>query len=415
MLGQRAQPALEAILHRGPDGRGARFFAFDADAGAVEKTRERAFEGANVFLGHSRLAILDVTDSGLQPMEREGMWVTFNGEIYNFVELREELAQLGFRTTSGSDTEVLLLAYRAWGKNAFARLRGMFALCLFDPAAGELVLARDQLGIKPLFYAVNESRLVFGSEIKALLASQLVSDEIDRQAIWDYFTFLYAPNPATVYREVRQLPPGHVATLSLRTWKWSERRFHHLRRRRELERAEPEELAERLVASLRRAVREQMRSDVPVGTFLSGGIDSTIVTGLMREHASEVNSFTVVFPDPAYRHFDEGEVARDIAAHLGTAHMELPVQVEQPELFLSLLSHFDQPFANPTFLLMYLICEKAREHIKVALCGAGGDELFAPHLSSERCLDTLDLTGLEACSVPVELSHRWLLRAEPTG
>jgi len=402
-LGPRS---IARLAHRGPDGSGQRFFFCDRATGRI--VRDASDGGAipeepNVFLGHTRLAIIDTTEAGLQPMERQGRWITFNGEIYNYVELRETLKGLGHCFHTNSDTEVLLAAYVEWNEAMLSRLHGIFAFAILDGATGTLFLARDQLGVKPLYYSNHGGHFVFASEIKALVETSLVPQEVDWESVWHFFTFLYAPNPGTFYRDIRQVEPGAWLRVSLSTLQSEERRYFRIERRAGLEKASEDDLIASVRTDLRNIVAQQMRSDVAIGSFLSGGIDSTIVTGLMREVTPRVHSYTVTFPEPQYKHFDESEVAREVASHLGTIHEELPLRLDQPDLLISLLEHFDQPFGNPTLLLMYLIAEKARPHTTVALCGTGGDELFAgyPRHKALRMINAARyLPGAMTAAVP---------------
>lgn len=365
-LTDRLARMVDSLRHRGPDGHGQRVFLPPAAPVAVG-------------LGHTRLSILDLSDAGLQPMttEDESLWITYNGEIYNFQKLRGELEAKGYRFRTRTDTEVLLHLYREHGEDFLGRLNGMFALALLDLNQGKLLLARDPIGVKPLYYCQLDGKIAFGSEIKAVLASGVCSREVDRQAVWDYFTYLYVPYPATIFRDIRQLPPASLLTIDLGTGSSQLSMYWSVRRLPEVESASDEELAGRTRQLLSRSVEGQLISDVPLGIFLSGGIDSTTVAGLARESSDQVKTFTVVFEGDDYQYFNEQEVARAISRHLGTDHHEISVRPAELWSMLDLIDHFDQPFGNPTFYLMKLVSQHARERITVALCGAGGDELFA--------------------------------------
>lgn len=373
---------LDSIAHRGPDGTGLMYFrpgtgaapqVFDA-LGAGEVPRD-----ASIMLGHMRLAILDPTDCGLQPMASEDgtIWLTFNGEVYNYVELREDLKKLGYRFKTGTDTEVMIYAYDAWGVDFLDRLSGMFAFVLYDARRGTLLLARDQLGIKPLYYFQSADTLVAASEIKAILASGVYQKDVDWRGAYHYFSFLYVPNPLTMFKGIRQVQPGQYVEVDLATGASRVERYWHVRERPDIAALGQADLEDAIRTQLTQALGRQMRSDVPIGSFLSGGVDSTIVTGLMTEHSDKVKTYTVTFPEKEYAYFNESEVARAVSDHLGTEHIELPIRLSQTNLILELLDHFDQPFGNPTYYLMYLISREARKHITVALNGAGGDELYA--------------------------------------
>ena len=352
----------DAMRHRGPDDRGIMFFPDD-----------------KVALGHRRLSIIDLSPAGHQPMstEDESLWITFNGEIYNFVELRAELEARGHRFRSSSDTEVILHLYHEYGPGFVARLNGIFAFALFDKRARRVLLARDHLGVKPLYYYHSEGRLLFGSEIKAILESGIYSREVNWQAIRDYFTFACVPCPDTAFRGIMQVPPAHTMTFDLGSGQLTLERYW------EIGHAVREAIAVgdargRLRGLLADSVRRQMISDVPLGIFLSGGLDSPILVGLAAEASSTpIKTFTVVFEGKHLEFYNERDAAREVAHRFGTDHREIEASISDPLEMLRVVTSFDQPFANPTAYLMYLISTHTRPEATVALCGAGGDELFA--------------------------------------
>jgi asparagine synthase (glutamine-hydrolysing) len=354
------------IRHRGPDGLGFRCFA-------------RPVISQNVALAHNRLAIIDISSDGAEPMSNEDgtVWLVFNGEIYNFLELRSSLESRGHRFSSHTDAEVIVHLYEEAGAACVKELDGIFAFAIMDLRRDLLFLARDPIGVKPLFYAATRDHFLFGSEIKALLASSIPTAAPDWQAISDFFTFLYIPGPRTAFDGIQQLPPAHSLTLKLNDNSITLASYWHVARREDQESMPYGKLKSRIQEALTKAVNRQLVSDVPLGIFLSGGIDSTIVTGLAKREKKDIQTYTLAFAGQEYRFFDEAEKARSVSRHLGTEHFEL--SVEFPDLFeiLNVVESFDQPFANPTSYLMYQLCQKAREHITVALCGAGGDELFA--------------------------------------
>jgi asparagine synthase (glutamine-hydrolysing) len=352
------------LRHRGPDGIGQELFT-DGDTA--------------VGLGQTRLAIIDCSAAGRQPLcnEDRSVWITFNGELYNFQDLRPELERKGHRFSSNTDTEVLVHLYEEEGQAFLERLNGMFGFALYDRRKQRLLLARDPIGIKPLYYHVGaDGRLLFGSEIKALLVSGLVPRTVNRQAVHDYFTYLNVPCPDTIFEGIQQLPPGHALVGDLGAKTWRVERYWKLRRLEDVERAPEEELRERARELASKAVRRQLVSDVPLGLFLSGGVDSPIVAGLARE-VSDVRSYTVVFRGDDLAFYNEQDNAAAVSRHLGTVHEELEVDIADPGAMLDLVGNFDQPFGNPTFYLQYLISRAARRHITVALSGTGGDELYA--------------------------------------
>lgn len=358
MAGRRdealAERMAETLAHRGPDAQGV--------CGA---------EGMS--FGHRRLSVIDLA-GGAQPMTAPcGRYtLTYNGEIYNFRALRKELEAEGRAFRTDSDTEVLLHALIAWGEAALPRLQGMFAFGFWDASARRLLLARDPLGVKPLYHAVHEGVLYFASEMKAILAVPGMSREIDFAGADDYFTYLYTVPPRTCFRAIRQLPPGHWAAWengALRTrryWRFDPAPLAHA----------AEEWPELVRGRLSETVGRYLVSDVPLGAFLSGGLDSATILHYMSEHAPEaVNTFTVGFGEEGGL-YDESAAAASLAAHYGARHHALRVEGSAAEGLPAVLRHFDEPFGNPTALLTHAICGLVREHVTVVLSGDGGDECF---------------------------------------
>lgn len=365
-LNERVRRMTNAIRHRGPDGSGHRVFA----------GRRGLMSAA---LGHRRLAIIDLSDAGLQPMpnEDETVWLVFNGEIYNYAELRSELIARGHRFRSATDSEVLLHLYEEEGPEFVKRLNGMFAFAILDLHQNRVVLARDHIGVKPLYYSAGASGLYFGSEIKAILAAMREPPRVDWQAIFDYFTFLYIPGPQTAFEGIRQLPPAHLLVCDLEKQTHALSRYWRVRRMPEIQRAGKPDLEAALHEKLSAAVQRELVSDVPLGVFLSGGIDSSALAGLARQSGVAPRTYTVDFSSPELRYYSEAATAEQTARYLGTQHQTLTVDSVKPGEMLDLIDYFDQPFGNPTFYLQWLIARSSREHITVALNGAGGDELFA--------------------------------------
>lgn len=355
----------DVLAHRGPDDRGC--YTSELRVAPPSPTLP------GLALGHRRLAVIDLAESR-QPMASEdgNIQLVFNGEIYNFHELRQRLEASGHQFRSHGDTEVLVHLYEDEGVDVVRHLVGMFALAIWDRSRRRVVLARDRLGQKPLVYRAEPGRLLFASELKSLLAVPDVPRAIDPAALDEYLFYQYVPPPRTIYSGISKLPPGHVAV-------WENDRlsvsaYWQPDFAREQPRTEAEYVAE-LRLRLGDAVRSQLVSDVPLGAFLSGGVDSSIVVALMREHAARpVNTFTVGFPDPAY---DESAYARRVAAHLGTEHRELRVEPDCAELLPTLAWHFDEPFGDSSAVPTYYLARETRRHVKVALSGDGGDELFA--------------------------------------
>lgn len=346
---------VETLRHRGPD-----------DHGELVKP--------GIGFGMRRLSIIDI-ECGQQPFANEDgtVHLVANGEIYNHVQLRDELTAKGHRFRSCSDVEVILHGYEAFGVEVLGRLRGMFAFALWDGRTRRLFAARDRAGEKPLFYTQTPDRLLFASEMKALLVRSDVSREVDLEALDQFLTYEYVLSPRTMFSDIRALPPAHclvyergavkierywdVAAVPVRAWTDAE-------------------AAAELRAVLTRAVAGQMMSDVPLGAFLSGGIDSSAIVGLMSEAsagASPVNTFSMGFEATSY---NELPYAREVALRFGTRHREGMVDPDLSALFEDLVTQFDQPFADVSLFSTYLVSQMAREHVTVALSGDGGDELF---------------------------------------
>ncbi|HZR25954.1 MAG TPA: asparagine synthase (glutamine-hydrolyzing) [Vicinamibacterales bacterium] len=346
---------IAALRHRGPDDEGVWY-------------------GSRACLGMRRLSVIDLA-TGHQPIANEDgtVVVVYNGEIYNFQEVRDELVARGHQFTTVSDTEVIVHGYEEWGDAVLDRLNGMFAIALFDERRDTLLIARDRLGVKPLYYYVDDRRLVFASEIKAILCHGDIPREIDSKGLLNYLAYGHAVAPDTIYRGIKKLLPGHTLTvrgrdLAVRRW-WT---------------AIPpppttmseEECAREVRRLLEDSVRLRMIADVPVGAFLSGGLDSSAVVALMAQHTQHpVQTFSVGFANlPA---FNELPDARRVAAHCRTSHHE--VVVESRDLIRTietLVYHFDEPFGDAACFPTYLVSRLAREHVTVALTGEGGDEAF---------------------------------------
>ncbi|MHB8420481.1 MAG: asparagine synthase (glutamine-hydrolyzing) [Myxococcales bacterium] len=352
--------ALASLRHRGPDGQGL---------------WEGELAGQQAGLAHARLAVIDLSPAGRQPMETADgkLRLVFNGEIYNFRELRRELERLGHAFRTQSDTEVILVGYRQWGDAVVSHLRGMFAFALYDSHAQRALLARDRLGIKPLYYQALPGSLRFASEAKGVLAMLPERPAADPYALRDYLTYLYVPYPRSIWQGLAQLPPAHVLV-----WESGRARLDRYWRLPAPEPAvaDERELALELRALLEETVRLHLASDVPLGAFLSGGLDSTTLVALMaRQTSKRVKTFCMTFaPDAGL--YDEREYARAVADAYGTDHTEIPVEPDLTELLPHAIAHFDEPFGNPTSLLVDRLSQKTREHVTVALAGDGGDECF---------------------------------------
>jgi asparagine synthase (glutamine-hydrolysing) len=329
----------------------------------------------NVAFGHTRLSILDLSPAGHQPMSNEDgtVWITYNGEIYNFEELRKQL--VGRHTfRSHCDTEVLLHLYEELGERMVDRLDGMFAFAIVDLKQRQVLLARDPFGIKPLFYALDERRLVFGSELKPLLASGEVERAIDHAALNDYFDFLWIPAPRTIFKSVQKLLPAHTLTLDLQTWSSQTRRYWRPEYRPE-EGRDVQSWVDESEAVLAESVRRHMISDVPVGAFLSGGIDSSLVSLYASEHTTgPLRTFTIGFEE---QKFSEEPYARQVAEQLRSEAVFRRVHSESIDQLPQLVEFYDEPMADTSMLPTFAVSRVAREYVKVALSGDGGDEMFS--------------------------------------
>ncbi len=344
------------LRHRGPD-----------DSGL--------FAEPGVGLGHRRLSIIDLSEAGRQPMENEdgSLLVVFNGEIYNFAELRRGLQQRGHAFRSRTDTEVLLHLYEEKGAGCLEDLRGMFAFAVWDRRRRRLFAARDRAGQKPLVWAELDGAFAFASELKSLLEIPGLPRDIDETALNHYLTYQYVPTPRTIFRQVRKLPAGHYLL-----WEDGEvaiHRYWELKFQPKLELGREEAYRERFLDLFREAVRMRLVSDVPLGAFLSGGVDSSAVVWAMSgEGAGPVRTFSVGFDETDY---DEVRYAREVARHFATEHSEMVVEPKALEVLPALVRAYNEPFADSSAVPTYYVAEMTRRHVTVALSGDGGDEAFA--------------------------------------
>lgn len=351
---------MSALAHRGPDASGI-------------------WQDDLCTLGHRRLAIIDLSEAGRQPLSNHDktIWIVFNGEIYNFQILRAELESLGYRFRTGTDTEAIIYAYEQWGADSLKKLRGMFALALWDQKNKRLLLARDRIGKKPLFYGRFGDRLIFGSELQAVLADQRIARKADAMAIDAYLAWGYIPAPGTAFEGIRKLPPAHWMTYERTAdGKWKERieRYWSLEYQPKLSISENEAI-EVIREKLTEAVRLRLISDVPLGAFLSGGIDSSIVVGLMSKISdSPVKTFSIGFEEAE---FDETEHAQRIATLCGTDHQKFVVQPKALEILPMLVRHYGEPYADSSAIPTFYVSQLTRSQVTVALNGDGGDESFA--------------------------------------
>ena len=356
-----------SISHRGPDDAGTQDFQV---AGTPQW----------VTLSHRRLSIIDLSPAGHQPMTNEDgkVWIAFNGEIYNFVELRDQLIAAGHRFRSKTDTEVILHGYEEWGDDVVKKLRGMFAFAIWDGRRRRILLARDRVGKKPLFYYYDGRRLFFGSEIKSILATGEISAELDPVALHDYLTYLYFPPPRTAFKGIAKLPPATCMAVNvmpggcLEMTQWS---YWDPAGAAAAAEISPKDAIEKTRSLLEEAVRIRLISDVPLGIFLSGGLDSSTITAMAARQSTEpVKTFSIGFHNS--KSYDELPYANLVAQTFHTDHHVLEPNPDCAMLLTKIIRHFDEPFGNPTAILEYILTKLMREHVTVALSGDGGDELF---------------------------------------
>jgi asparagine synthase (glutamine-hydrolysing) len=326
------------------------------------------------MFGQTRLAVIDLSSAAQQPMVRDSLAITFNGEIYNYRDIRDELQQLGHTFTTQSDTEVLLVGWHAWGAALLPRLIGMFAFALWDPRAGELVLVRDRFGKKPLLFTHSGARISFASDLIALQDIDGQQRQINPSALRLLFTLRYIPDPLTIASGVEKLPAGHLARFSARGI--SIQRWYDLASARPPRYRSEIEAIEDLKPRFDAAVAARTVADVPIGAFLSGGIDSALVAASLAVQGHEVRTFTVGFPG-ASDYYEERPAARAVAEYLGTTHTEIAVTpAEALGAIPDLLENQDEPFADSSALPTYLLSQATRRHVTVALSGDGADEVF---------------------------------------
>jgi len=342
------------LSHRGPDDEGY-------------------FEDSHAHLGHRRLSIIDL-ESGDQPMCNEDgtIWIVFNGEVYNFQELRAQLEGRGHRFQTQSDTESIIHLYEENGEACVQRLRGQFAFALWDARQRKLLLARDRMGQKPLYYSQRNSRFLFASELRSLLQDPTVSDEIDPEGLDACVAYKYIPEPYSILRDVRKLPAAHLMVVTAEQTR--------IERYWQVDFSSPKSISEgealeQLDSLLEESTRLRMIADVPLGAFLSGGIDSSLIVSYMRRVAGQqIKTFSIGFDEARY---DERSYARQVAEHFGTDHHEFVVRPTSLADLLQISSCFDEPFADSSGLAVYYVSQMARQHVTVALNGDGGDESFA--------------------------------------
>ncbi len=368
----------KVLTHRGPDDEGVIFIKgnqyFEKKAALGFPIGENGFE---VSLGHRRLSIIDLSEAAHQPMANEDgtIWIVFNGEIYNFQEIREKLKKNGHSFKSRSDTEVILHAYEEWDVDCLKAFRGMFAFAIWDSRLQRLFMARDRLGKKPLVYFCQNGHFGFASEIKALLHVPGIGKRVNENAIHHYLTYQYVPSPDTIFERIKKLPPAHYllydrrGTLKVeRYWKLHFNSSHQID-------TDAEELKDRIRTELEESVKLRLISDVPLGAFLSGGIDSSLVVGIMAKLSGRpVKTFSIGFEE---KEFDELSYARVVSNYFATEHHEFIVKPDAIEILPKLVWHYNEPFADSSAIPTYYVANLTKDFVKVVLTGDAGDENFA--------------------------------------
>ena len=361
---------LQSLAHRGPDATDNRIIRGDYGA---------------VGFGHTRLAILDLSDAGIQPMIFKNLMITYNGEVYNYREIRQELQQSGYAFDSDSDTEVVLKAFHCWGVDAFNRFRGMFAFSIFDESSKSLYMVRDRVGVKPFYYSIFENGIAFASEMRPLYDISDVSGQINRDAMYSYFQYGYVPREMSILESCQKLLPGHYAVYDLKQSSFQCHQYWSVADYCTTDRnIVYGEAVERLHDLMRESFSYRLVSDVPVGIFLSGGFDSACLASVLAESTTSIKAFTMGFDDPAY---DETSTARQVAQHLGLDHITYKcTTADARALIPELCDVYDEPFGDASALPTVLLSRLVSGEVKVALSADGGDELFAGYSRYQKML-----------------------------
>ncbi len=346
---------LATLEHRGPD-----------DFGAYYSDDQK------IALGHTRLSFLDLSSSGKQPLsnKEKNIWVSFNGEIYNFLELKEELKNQ-YEFTTNTDTEILIAAYETWGINFISKLKGMFAFSLLDEKQNTLFLVRDRFGIKPLYYYSDQDNLIFGSELKAILSSGIPKKEIDYSSFVDYFVYRYIPSPKTIWKEIKKLPPAHYIKIDTRNLDQSLHEYWHLTSKETIK--NEAELITKIDSVLLKSVQEHTRADVPIGSFLSGGYDSSALVSYMKKIKLNPETFSIGFD-----HWEKSEhqFATLVANHLKVNNEAIIADASSLNLVNKMPEVYDEPIADISIVPTYMVSKLARKKVKAVLSGEGADEIF---------------------------------------
>lgn len=356
----------DVLAHRGPD-----------DKGIYINQISYGSDNIQVGLGNRRLSIIDLTEHGHQPMRNESgdIWIVFNGEVYNFHELKKELEGKGHKFKGMSDTEVILHSYEQWGEDCLRKFNGMFAFAIWDEKKKQIFIARDRVGIKPLYYYFKDGNFAFASELKSIMQYPLFEKELSKKSLYYYLLFQYVPTPYSIFENTWKLPPGHYLVLKENKNIEIKKYWDILEERKAIRKNSVQEYTEEFEDLLKSSIKYRLISDVPVGAFLSGGTDSSLVVALMSKLTDKVKTFTIGFDKKKY---NEAPYAKKVADYLGTKQHELYVKEEDIfSLIGELPKYYDEPFADSSSLPTYLVSKLAREKgVKVVLSGDGGDELF---------------------------------------
>ncbi|MBD3248627.1 asparagine synthase (glutamine-hydrolyzing) [Candidatus Woesearchaeota archaeon] len=344
----------DVMEHRGPDDKGS-------------------YVDNQIGLAQRRLSIIDLSKKGRQPMSNEdgSLWITYNGEIYNFKDIKIKLEQRGHKFKSDTDTEVIIHAYEEYGERCLSMFNGMFAFCIWDSNKKQFFLARDRLGQKPLVYYQDKDKFIFASELKAILEYPYVNKDISDEAVSHYLSFGYVPTPLCIFENMKKLPPGHYAVLD-RNNNIFVKEYWNLNLGNTIKKTE-KEYCEDILMHLKDATEKRMISDVPLGAFLSGGIDSSAVVAMMSKITDNVKTFSIGFEE---QDFDETKYARKIAEMFNTDHKEKIVRMDAAKLLDKLVWHYNEPYADSSAIPTYYLCEMTRKDVTVALSGDAGDESF---------------------------------------
>jgi len=347
----------DAITHRGPD-------------------QDGIYTADGISLGHRRLSIIDLSDHGRQPMQNEdgNVQLAFNGEIYNYADLKPELERRGHKFASNTDSEVIIHAYEEYGTDCVNKLRGMFAFAIWDAPKQQLFIARDRIGIKPLYYYIRNGKFIFASEIKAILENSEVPRQLNHQAFYDYIGLEFVPAPATMFRDIMKLPAGH--SLVSKNGNITINQYWDLSLKPNAEKLSYEDAVEKQREILDYSVKSHLMSDVPLGVFLSGGLDSSALVAMMRRHIpGKLQTFTIGYKDKS---FGELDFAKQVADYFATDHQVLMIEDKlTPEHVEQALWHLDEPMTDLSAVPLFLLCEQAKKHVTVCLSGEGGDESYA--------------------------------------